>query len=186
MFAHDVLTELSIFDVTLAGGWLYYLNNMYRKEPILFVLNELAYCGWWWSKSQLDPGSSRLKQQPSQVHQLSSAQLQFRLSCGLSQLKAGAAATLVHSRSLVQNITLSCTLVTEPLPSGWPLVHWRLTNNSPCWQLMWNTLHPCTQHSWPFWFSQNLQLPLFYLLLAKHALWSRTRLCQILSRLPTQ
>jgi len=42
-----------------------------------------------------NPGSSQLKQQPSQVHQLSLAQLQFQLSCGLNQLKVKAVATLV-------------------------------------------------------------------------------------------
>jgi len=41
-----------------------------------------------------NPGSSQLKQQPSQVHQLGSAQLQFQLSCGLHQLRVKAAATL--------------------------------------------------------------------------------------------
>jgi len=43
-----------------------------------------------------NPGSSWLRQQPSQVHQLGSAWLQFRLSCGLNQLKAKAAATLLE------------------------------------------------------------------------------------------
>jgi len=41
-----------------------------------------------------NPSSSWLKQQPSQVHQLGLAQLQFWLSCGLNQLKVKAAATL--------------------------------------------------------------------------------------------
>jgi len=47
MFAHHVLTELSIFDVTLAGGWLYSCNEQckfYRQamlqEGMLYTLGE--------------------------------------------------------------------------------------------------------------------------------------------------
>jgi len=42
-----------------------------------------------------NPGFSQLKQQPSQVHQFGLTQLQFWLSCDLSQLQAKAMATLL-------------------------------------------------------------------------------------------
>jgi len=41
MFAHDVLTELSIFDVTLAGGWLYIHYILAIWEGPLCVTAEL-------------------------------------------------------------------------------------------------------------------------------------------------
>jgi len=45
-----------------------------------------------------NPGFSWLKQQLSQVHQFSLTQLQFWLSCDLSQLQAEAAATLIPTK----------------------------------------------------------------------------------------
>jgi len=70
-----------------------------------------------------NPGFSRLKQQPSQVHQFGLTQLQFQLSCDLSQLQVEAMATLAWTASSWFNNPWNQSSLADP----WYILNWLST-----------------------------------------------------------